>query len=375
MGEFNISREFLRRSTNNVTPATGQAGVEFKIPTRSNKRLIKAELHVNATISSTMVAGTNGSSFRFEGFVKRAKFEASDNGASKRSVIDAPGSHLLAWHLKHAGRPSSAMAEIFGAGVTGSSQVIDYILPMHFVHPGARLPMGYLQSIPFNKRVGGYGLGDDALFTFDFASLDDEFMGLKTGTITVNYYELVLYWLDLPEEGNPARLPDRYVPSEIAVYDADAGSAATTNAKIAFPKDGRLTSFVAFTFSSPSVGTLGEVLSNTTAGYYKIKANKAEFDEFTAVMARHDDELWQVAYPDGIAPGSTINLSQYIWSKNFWHNTPQGDGNNLNSVPNLYTENKGDLLELELDKWAANTRVRLLTHKFLTTDASLLAGA
>jgi hypothetical protein len=40
-----------------------------------------------------------------------------------------------------------------------------------------------------------------------------------------------------------------------------------------------------------------------------------------------------------------------------------------------WLENRGDLLELELDSWIASTRVRLLTHKFLVTDPALLAGA
>ena len=374
MGEFNISREVIRRSTNNVTPATGVTGVEFKIPTRSNRRLIKAELHLNITISAAMVAGT--SSFRAEGFVAKAKFEASDNGESKRTIIEAPGSHLLAWHMKHAGRASAAQQELFGAGVTGSAQTLDYILPMHFVHPASRMPMGYLQSIPFQKRTNGFGLGDDALFTFDFAAINSVHMGLNTGTVTVNYYQLVLYWLDLPPVGSPGRLPDRYAPSELAVVDYDNGAVASTNARLALPKDGRLTSFVAFTFATPATGILGEVLTNgQNAGLYRILANKTEFDSFTAVLARHDDELYQVAYSDFTAPGVTNNLNANIWSKNFWHNTPDGDGNNLNSVPNLYTENRGDLLELEIDNWIASTRVRLLTHKFLVTDPALLAGA
>ena len=375
MASANLRREFIRTASSTTIPATGASKVRFDIPLRSNARLVKAELQLELSVSSGMVIGTNGSSFRLENFVKRAVFRASDTQTSTRNIIDATGAELFAFNATHAGVISSYQATTWGGGLLGATTTYQYILPMHFVHPASRLPMGLLQSIPFNSKVNGYGLSGTPAFEFDFASLDDEFLGLKTGTITVARYALVLYWLDLAPVGNPARLPDRYVPSETTTFTFDSGGAAVSELKIPIPKDGRLTSFIAFTYSSPSVGTLGEVLSNGADGYYRILVNNSTFDEWTPVLARHDDELWRRSYPSDTAPGTTHNLSAFIWSKNFWQPYPQAEGDNLNSVPNLYTENAGDLVQVQLDKMIASVRIKFLTHKFMTNVPDLLTGA
>lgn len=375
MASANLRREFIRLASSTTIPATGASKVRFDIPLRSNARLVKAELRLSLTVSAAMVVGTNGSSFRLENFVKRAVFRASDTSTASRNIIDATGAELFAFNAMHAGLTSGYQQTVWGGGLLGASTTYQYILPMHFVHPAARLPMGLLQSIPFNSKVNGYGLSGTPSFEFDFASLDDEFMGLKTGTITVNRYYLVLYWYDLPPVGNPARLPDRYVPSELTAFTYDSGGAAVAELKIPVPKDGRLTSFIAFTYSTPSTGTLGEVLTNGEDGYYRIIVNNSQFDEWDPIMARHDDELWRRSYPSDVAPGSTHSFSPYIWSKNFWQPFPQAEGDNLNSVPNLYTENNGDLVQVLLDKMVANGRIKFLTHKFMTNVPDLLTGA
>ena len=373
MASANLRREFIRTASSTTIPATGASKVRFDIPLRSNARLVKAELQLELTVSAAMVTGT--SSFKLENYVKRAVFRASDTSASTRNIIDATGAELFAFNATHAGTVSSFQATTWGGGLLGSLTTYQYILPMHFVHPASRLPMGLLQSIPFNSKVNGYGLSGTPAFEFDFATLNDEFLGLQTGAITVVRYALVLYWLDLAPVGNPARLPDRYVPSETTTFTFDSGGAAVSELKIPIPKDGRLTSFIAFTYSSPSVGTLGEVLSNGADGYYRILVNNSTFDEWTPVLARHDDELWRRSYPSDTAPGTTHNLSAFIWSKNFWQPYPQAEGDNLNSVPNLYTENAGDLVQVQLDKMIASVRIKFLTHKFMTNVPDLLTGA
>ena len=375
MAFANLRREFIRIASTTTVPATGASKVRFDIPLRSNARLVKAELRLSLTVSSTMVVGTNGSSFRLENFVKRAVFKASDLSQAPRAVIDATGAELFAFNAMHAGITSSYQQTVWGGGLLGASTTYEYILPMHIVHPATTSAKALYQSIPFNSKVNGYGLSGTPFFEFDFASLDDEFLGLKTGTITVNRYYLVLYWLDLAPVGSAARLPDLYVPGELSTFSYDSASVAASEVKIPIPKDGRLTSFIAFTYSAPSVGTLGEVLSNGEDGYYRIIVNNSQFDEWDPIMARHDDELWRRAYPSDVAPGSTHSLSKFIWSKNFWHPFAQADGGNLNSVPNLYTENNGDLVQVLVDKLAANVRIKLLMHKFLTQNPDLLAGA
>lgn len=374
MGAFHIQREIIRKVDSGTTiPATSATGVKFILKRRSNRRLMKMELVMNLTVSAAMVVGTNGSSFRLEGFVKNAKFRAADNGEGMRDVVNATGADLLAWDASHAGTRSEAQQKVWGGGLLGASTTYDYILPIHCVHPASRGAMQYLQSMPFHARTNGFGLASDPEVTFDFATLDDEFLGLKTGTITVNDYYLVCYWAHIRDDQRG--FAGLYAPSELTTFDFNSDGVAQSNAKIPFPKDGRLTSFQAMEFSSPSVGTLGEVLTNGSAGYYKLTINSTEFDEFNRYLARHARERYRVSYPGDVAPGSTHNFSPYIWDVDFWHNTDKDDGFSLASVPNLYTENRGDLLELVADKLAASKRIHFLTHKWLINDDRLVIGA
>lgn len=379
MSAYSVERVPYFRTTSTATPLTGlgTTGISFKIPNVSGKRLVKAELHMNVTFSAAMVAGTNGSSFRGENLVKKAVVKLSDLEGSTREHTNCTGAQLFEFNRIHSKTTSEAQQTVWGSGVTGSAQTIDYILPIHFMHPASDLPQGYIQCVPMTKRVSGssYGLGDEPEFIFDLATLDDEFLGLKTGTVTVNRYCLWLYFIKEPPVGSAGALPQVYVPSELTHTEFNNGATTQSNVGLAVPKNGLLTSITLLTYSAGDLGTLGEVLSNGLDGYYQVRVNGSVTDTFTQVMAKHDQELWKQAYPTDTAPGLTHNTSKWIFTVNFWHNMPEAGADNANSVPTLYTENRGDLIEIVLDKWAASTRVQFLTHKFLVTNPRLLTTA
>lgn len=359
MSEFHLRRKLLGNPTSGSVGA-GQTGVAWRIPRQGNRRIEKIEIHANITLGAGMAAGT--ASNRLEGFLREVRFKASDIGASSRDVFKQSSATLLAWHLKHARQTSRYNNTSYRATAAGT---YDIVVPLHFVHPAAATPGRLYMSLPMWARdASGIGLGEDPELQIDFAALNDSELGLTGGTITYNTFRVVIYYRDIGSGALP------YVPIVMETTQFETGTAGGSGVRWTYPKDGFITSTMLENFSTPATGVRGSVLTAATdrfSWYYK----GTDFDETYPVLMVHDDDLDTIQGTTAAAN----NVPDTIYVRNFWHDTPHAEARRLNSVPNLYEQNGGDLLQLEGSSVGSGRRIVATNHKLLTNNPGILADA
>jgi hypothetical protein len=358
MSEFHLRRAILTNPTSG-TVATGASKVLYRIPRRSNRRLEKIELHANVTVGGTGGAGT--ASNRLEGLMSEIRFSASDVGASTRQVFKQSSATLLAWHYKHARQSSRYNQTAYGVSALGT---YDVFVPLHFAHPSSPSPGAWQQTMPlWAQDSTGVGLGADPELEIDFSAINDANLGLAAGTtLTYNRFRVVLYMRDI----GPGMLP--YVPMVLETTQFDTGATGGAGVRFTYPKDGWLTSTMLENFSTPATGIRGSVLSSA-ADTWRWSYKGLDLDETYPALMVHDDDLDTIQG----TTASTNNVPDTIYTRNFWHDRPHAEARRLNSVPNLYEANGGDLLTLEGSSVAASRRIVVTNHKFLVANPASLA--
>jgi len=361
MSEFHLRREILTNPSSG-TVALGNSKVLYRIPRRSNRRLEKIELRFNVTLGAGMGAGT--ATNRLEGMLAEVRFSAQDMGTSARQVFRQSSATLLAWHYKHGRQSSRYNATSYRQAAAGT---YDVIVPLHFAHPASPAPAAWMQTLPlWATDQTGVGLGSDPELEIDFAALNDANLGLTGGTFAINRTQVVLYMRDI----GPGMAP--YVPFVLETTQFDTGSTGGTGVKFTYPKDGWLTSTMLENFSTPATGVRGSVLTAAT-DFWRWRYRGLDFDETDPVMMVHDDDLDTIQHPADVAALAAHNVPDTIYTRNFWHDSPHREARRLNSVPNLYEQNGGDLLSLEPTSVAASRRLVVTNHKFLVADPRILA--
>lgn len=359
MSEFHQRSEILT-NTAGGTPAAGATKVLYRIPRRANRRLEKVEIHANITLGAGMAAGT--ASNRLEGFLSEVRFTASDMGNAGRNIFKQSSATLLAWHWKHARQSSRYNNTSYRAAAAGT---YDIVVPLHFAHPASPSPQAFLMTLPlWAQDATGVGVGADPELELDFASLNDAQLGLTGGTYTINFVRVLLYMRDIPSGALP------YVPTVLQTSQFDTGTAGGTGIRFTYPKDGFLTSSLLENFSTPATGVRGSVLTAST-DYWKWRYKGLDLDERTPVQLVHEDDLDSIQGTTSAA----ANVLDTIYSRNFWHDSPHREARRLNSCPNLYESNGGDLLTLEGTSVAASRRVLVTDHRVLINNPSILAEA
>jgi hypothetical protein len=279
-----------------------------------------------------MAAGT--ATNRLEGFLSEVRFTASDMGSAGRNIIKQSSATLLAWHYKQARQSSRYNATSYRAAAAGT---YDIVVPVHFAHPAAPSPQAWLMTLPlWATDATGVGIGADPELELDFSSLNDSQLGLTGGTYTINFVRVLLYMRDI----NSGQLP--YVPSVLQTSQFDTGTAGGTGIRFTYSKDGFLTSSLLENFSTPATGVRGSVLTGAN-DYWKWRYKGLDLDERTPVQLVHEDDLDTIQ--GNVAAAN--NVPDTIYSRNFWHDSPHREARRLNSCPNLYESNGGDLLTLE----------------------------
>lgn len=368
--ERRLKTEVIRNvSTGSTAWATGATGVRYVIP-RTDRRLARATLHLNVTLAGTPGAAAVATD-RIQGILSQAKFEASDLGRTSRNVVIGNSAELLAWDRLMSPGQSRYQRTQLGASANAT---YDLFIPMHFVHPSARFPVAYYQSIPFwTRNNDGIGLGEDPSFTFDLASINDRSLGLATDlTITHNHQRLILDWYEI-DQADP--LGRYYVPRELSFGTVDTGGAGGTGQKMSFPKDGFIDSILLQPFSTYSTGVRGGVLTNADTGYYDWIYRNVVIDTMYPKLAIHRQERYALGEATDVAPGATHNLDDDFLLQDFWKPEPFGEVSTLNTVPNVSTENRGDTLFLAPNDVTASKTIRHLTSKFLVNNPNALTGA
>lgn len=361
MSEFHLRREILA-NPNSGSVALGNSKVLFRIPRRANRRLEKIEIHANVTLGAGMVAGT--ASNRLEGMLSEVRFSAQDLGTSSRQIFRQSSATLLAWQYKHGRQSSRYNISSYRQAAAGT---YDLFVPLNFVHPASPAPGAFMQSLPlWATDATGVGLGADPELEIDFATLNDANLGLQTGTFTINRFRVVLYLRDI----SPGAIP--YVPFVMETTQFDTGSTGGSGIRFTYPKDGWLTSTLLENFSTPATGVRGSVLTSAT-DTWKWRYKGLDLDETYPELMVHDDDLDTIQFPSDVAAAAAHNVDASIYSRNFWHDSAHREARRLNSVPNLYEANGGDLLTLEGSSVVSGRRLVVTNHKFLIADPKVLA--
>lgn len=359
MSEFHQRSEIIT-NTSSGTVAAGATKVLYRIPRRSNRRLEKIEIHANITLGAGMAAGT--ATNRLEGFLSEVRFSASDIGTASRQIFKQGSATLLAWHYKHARQSCRYNATSYRAAAAGT---YDILVPLHLSHPASPSPQAFLMSLPmWAQDATGVGLGADPELELDFAALNDANLGLTGGTYAINFVRILLYFRDIPSGALP------YVPTVLQSTQFDTGTAGGTGIRFTYAKDGFLTSSLLENFSTPATGVRGSVLT-AAADYWKWRYKGGDLDERTPVQLVHEDDLDTVQG----AISAANNVPDTIYSRNFWHDSPHREARRLNSCPNLYDSNGGDLLTIEGTSVAASRRLLITDHRVLVSNPAILAEA
>lgn len=359
MSEFHQRSEIIT-NTSSGTVAAGATKVLYRIPKRANRRLEKIEIHANITLGAGIGAGT--ASNRLEGFLSEVRFNASDMGSASRQTHKQSSATLLAWHYKHARQSCRYNATSYRAAAAGT---YDIFVPLHFAHPASPSPQAFLMSLPmWDRDQTGVGLAADPELEIDFAALNDANLGLTGGTYTINFVRVILYFRDIPNGALP------YVPTVLQSTQFDTGSAGGTGIRFTYPKDGYLTSSMLENFSTPATGVRGSALTAST-DYWKWRFKGNDLDERTPAQLVHEDDLDTIQGTTATAN----NVPDTIYTRNFWHDSPHREARRLNSCPNLYESNGGDLLTIEGTSVAASRRVLITDHRVLVANPAILAEA
>ncbi len=363
------------------TWATNTTGLKYIIE-NADRRLVSLRFLMNVTLAS-IANGT--ASAKLDGLLKNVNVKLSDKAGDSRSVFNQGSSTLLHWQKLHLGKLAArTQRTILGQYTDGT---YDVAVDLFFAHPIAETPGRWAQTVPLWKKngvnaAGQDGLGSEIEVTVDTAAIGSAEMGLNTGTVTYNSVRLIAECAMIDQATSEAdKLP--YIPMVLATKDFDPTS-ASNQARFTLDEGGFCTSLLFEQFSSQSTGVRGTTLTTPASDWFDLEYKGGSLDMLIPVERQHEDELWADGIPtDAVTlqlahngnDYSATNSNALIFGHNFWHNSPNGSARRLNTCPNLYVQgNNGDLLKIKPTNVAANTRLRVTAHKFLTNNPGLLAG-
>lgn len=375
MAEFSTKRFLVPIKSG--TWASNTTGLKYVIE-RQDRRLMDLRLIMNVTLAS-IANGT--ATAKLDGLLKNVNVKLSDKAGDSRSVFNQGSSTLLHWQRKHLGKLAArTQLNVMGQYTDGTYDV-GIIIP--FVHPLAATPGRWAQSVPlWKKDADGNGLASDIEVTIDTSAIASQDMGLNTGTVSYNSVRLYATMAMIDQSLSAANKLG-YVPMALQTQDFDPSS-ASSNAKFSLAEDGYLTSLLFEQFISNTTGVRGTTLTTPASDFFNLEYKGGVIDTLTPAERILEDELWNDSIPTDAVPlqlahaggdYSATNSNANLFAHNFWHNSALGEARRLNSCPNLYTGgNSGDILRVCPSNVAANTRLRLTAHKFMTQDPAALAG-
>ncbi|KAB2669826.1 MAG: hypothetical protein DVB31_05410 [Verrucomicrobia bacterium] len=342
---FGSSASFVINSVGSLTVGNP---IRLVIP-RQPRRLERLSVHINATIAApTSTASYNA----LEGLIKEARLIVSDSAGQNRTMIKAGGPTLLSWHRRNVGQLGRFTQASFGSKTAAT---YDLFIPIHLRHPALSEIIGHRTSLPLDSAF----IAADPILELDFGTWAD--CGLSAGNITINSAKVNLIYREVPSS-------IQYIPTEFISNDItwpSGGGKGTYD----LPSNGYLGGALLENFTSATAR--GDALAST--GSWKFRYGRSEVLDLYEKLIQEEDGWWIGDYPNDVAAVSVKNdLSQFY--VDFLHDTPLGEAVSGGSMPNLYSDNSGDRIQLEGTNLNASALSKVSLYKFLDKNTAGLIG-
>lgn len=355
------TEELKQITFNGANPALGNQNVQLRIP-RQSRWLSDILIHVNYTLGGSFIATPNRD--YVEGLFSEVRVRVSDKAGPNRLAVKSPSTSLIAWHnATHPAldRYTQRIVRNSAAVTTGT---YDLFIPVHIRHPQVGEPIGVRTCIPLFSDANT-GVSDDVILEIDMAALAALNIG-TSATLTVNRMTAKLIYVNAPQSIT-------YIPQEL-VSDIPSISAATASG-YDIPRQGLLSSILLEEFTDTALTVRGAALSsNNGSQNYSLRYARTIIKEFYGLELTARGDWFSVPKPDA---GSTQVAGQqpFVSFLDLLNPRPNDSAFSGNSMLSLYGDQQGDLARLEWTGLAENGRLRLLRHKFFTTDMTQFAGA
>jgi hypothetical protein len=356
----------------NATPAWGNLNFEaLRIP-RQSRRLETIYLHFNVTTGGTSGANSTSISDKLEGLVQGIRLRVSDVAGSNRLLVSTNGPSCLLWHRKMNQRLGRNTQGAFGATTTATAATYDLVYPIHIRHPLINEPIGNRLSLPLDARF----LGEDPKLELDMADAEG-LIGCtnRGGSFAINAARAKLVYREVPDN-------IIYVPQELYTQKVDGPTAAGAW-QWDFPKQGWLASFMVEGYTTKWTVRADALSAGKTADYYFLKYGRSELLHLTNLFDQEENDYWQNDLAAGndaanqalIAAGTVTRNDMACFMQDFLHDRTHDDALSPGTCINLYSDNTGDSLRLQATSLAANSGLKVTTHKFFIPSLDALVGA
>lgn len=356
------TEELKQITFNGANPALGNQNVQLRIP-RQSRWLSDIVIHVNYTLGGTLSATANRD--YVEGLFSEVRVRVSDKAGPNRLAVKAPSTSLIAWHNATHPALDRYTQRIVRNSAGVAAGTYDLFVPVHIRHPQVGEPIGVRTCIPLFSDPNT-GVSDDVILEIDMAALAALNIG-GSATVTINRMTAKLIYVNAPQSIT-------YIPQEL-VSDIPSISAATASG-YDIPRQGLLSSILIEEFTDTALAVRGAALSsNNGSQNYTLRYARTVIKEFYGLELTARGDWFSVPKPDN---GGTEVAGQqpFVSFQDLLNPRPNDSAFSGNSMLSLYGDQQGDLARLEWTALAsANARLRLLRHKFFTTNLSDLAGA
>jgi len=350
---------------NGANPVLGNTNVQLRIP-RQSRWLTDITVHVNFTLGGTLSATANRD--YLESLFTEVRLRVSDKAGSNRFLVKAPSSSLIAWHNEmHPGGSDRFTQQIIRNSAAVAAGTYDLAVPIHIRHPQVGEPVGIRTCLPLFSSSTGTGVGDDPVLELDLAASATALNIGASGTVTINRIVAQLDFVEGPDS-------IEYVPQELISQLPSISSISASGWD--FPRTGLLSGFLLEEFSDASYAVRANALpDNTGSSLYNLKYGRRVLQEFylRALQMKRD---WYSAGKPANGTTEVIGQQPFVGMLDLLAPRANDDAFSANSLLSMYGDQAGDLARLEWPTLAsANSRIRLLVHKFLTSNPAALNNA
>lgn len=355
------AKEVKQITFNGANPALGNTNVQLRIQ-RQSRWLVAIVVHVNVTLGGTLAPVANRD--YLEGLFTEIRLRVADKAGPNRFMVKAPSASLIAWHgeLHGGGFDRFTQQIIRNSAAHAAGATLDLFVPIHLRDPRVGEPVGYRTGLPLYSSSTGTGVAEDPVLELDLAPTAASLNLGGSATVTINRVTATLHFAEGPDT-------IEYIPQELISQLPSITSAS--DAGWDFPRQGLLSGFLIEEFSDVNYAVRANFFpDNTGASLYTLKYGRRALQEFYLRTLQAERDWYSPAKP---AAGTTEVPGQqpFIAMVDMLTPRPNDDAFSGNSMLSLYGDQAGDLARLEWKAPAsANARVRLLVHKFLTTNVA-----
>lgn len=352
-----------------VVPGLNKTKVRLVIP-RQSRRLQKIRIHARLNLTTATTIATAGTSpVGLAGIWKNVKLLVSDAAGSNRAAIDTNSATLHVLNRKW----EQSIGRFTAAAVAPTHIIcsqVDVFTTIPIRYPLLDDPIGYRTSMPMDEN---YAQADPVLELTPAAALTD--LGFNAGAAAADFTicRATLYWDEINDAAMlKAGKPMAYVPQEFATRDLDVN--AMNNWSI--DRGGWLSGVLVEEFQDTARQFRGTALNTVASDNYNIKYGRSDLRQWYTNEGIEDDDSWSVspAITPVAANQQGLGGDHGAVMVDFLAQRSQGSIYSGASMLNLYTDNAGDSANLSATAMAANGRLRVSTHKFMTPDTSVLFG-